>query len=99
MLTLEQAKLYCRIDNQEEDELIKSLIDVADEYIKTACGEYDTNNPKAKLCQRILVNHWYENRAATGSTKGLKYSLDNLLLQIRYGNESRDDSNENESVQ
>ena len=99
MLTLEQAKLYCRIDNQEEDELIKTLIEVADEYIKTACGEYDTSNPKAELCQRILVNHWYENRAATGSTKGLKYSLDNLLLQIRYGNEGSDDSNENESVQ
>ena len=80
MLTLEQAKLYCRIDNQEEDELIKTLIEVADEYIKTACGEYDTENPKAELCQRILVNHWYENRTAIGSTKGLKYSLDNLLI-------------------
>ena len=43
MLTLEQAKLYCRIDNEEEDELMKSLIDAADGYIKTACGEYNRN--------------------------------------------------------
>lgn len=98
MITIEQAKLYCRIDNEDEDELIGTLIKVADDYIKTACGDYDRNNPKAELCQRILINHWYENRSATGSTKGLKYSLDNLLLQIRYGNEDSD-KNENESIQ
>lgn len=98
MITIEQAKLYCRIDNDDEDELIENLIKVADEYIKTACGEYDQNNPKAELCQRILINHWYENRSATGSTKGLKYSLDNLLLQIRYGNKDSD-KDENESIQ
>lgn len=97
MLTVENAKLYCRIDNNEEDELIKNLIEVADSYIKTACGEYNQDSPKAELCQRILVNHWYENRTAIGSTKGLKYSLDNLLIQIRYGNESSD-SDENESI-
>ena len=97
MLTVEKAKLYCRIDNDEENDLIKNLIEVADSYIKTACGDYDSNSPKAELCQSILVNHWYENRSATGSTKGLKYSLDNLLIQIRYGNESSD-SNENKSI-
>jgi len=97
MLTVENAKLYCRIDNNEEDDLIKNLIDAADSYIKTACGDYNSNSPKAELCQRILVNHWYENRSATGSTKGLKYSLDNLLIQIRYGNEGSD-NNENESI-
>lgn len=99
MITLEQAKLYCRIDNDDEDELINNLIKVADEYIKTACGDYDKNSSKAELCQRILVNHWYENRSAVGNTRGLKYSLDNLLVQIRYGKEeSGDDDEENESV-
>lgn len=100
MITIEQAKLYCRIDNDDddEDELIKNLISAADSYIKTACGDYDKDSPKAELCQRILINHWYENRAATGSTKGLKYSLDNLLIQIRYGNEDSE-KNENKSVQ
>ena len=97
MISVAQAKLYCRIDNDEEDSLIEKLIQVADEYIKTACGNYNPNTPKAELCQSILVNHWYENRSATGNTKGLKYSIDNLLTQIRYGNESSD-SNENESV-
>lgn len=97
MITLAQAKLYCRIDNDDEDNLIQSLIQVADDYIRNACGDYNQNTPKAELCQSILVNHWYENRSATGSTKGLKYSIDNLLMQIRYGNEGSD-SNENESV-
>lgn len=98
MITIEQAKLYCRIDNDEENELIQNLIDTADSYIKTACGEYDKDSSKAELCQKILVNHWYENREATGSSKGIKYSLDNLLLQIRYGNESSDDNDKNESI-
>lgn len=91
MLLLKDAKLFCRIDNDDEDELIRTLIKSADEYIKSACGnDYDANSEKAKLCQCILVNHWYENRNLMGTRKALPYSIENLLLQLRYNGESSD---------
>lgn len=93
MITLKEAKLFCRIDNDEEDALIKSLIKTADDYIENACGkDYDKNSEKAKLCQGILVNHWYENRSLIGNKKALPYSIENLLLQLRYDAESSDEN-------
>lgn len=91
MITLKEAKQYCRIDNDEEDALIRTLIKTADDYIENACGkEYDKNSEKAKLCQGLLVNHWYENRTVMGYKKTLPYSIENLLLQLRYSTESSD---------
>ena len=91
MITLKEAKLYCRIDNDDEDGLIKSLIKTANDYIENACGkDYDKDSEKAKLCQGLLVNHWYENRTLMGYKKVLPYSIENLLLQLRYTAESSD---------
>jgi len=91
MMTLEEAKIFCRIDNDEEDALIRTLLKTADSYIESACGkEYDKSSEKAKLCQGILVNHWYENRSMIGNKKALPYSIENLLLQLRYDIESSD---------
>ena len=70
MLSLKEAKEFCRIDNDDEDALIKTLINTADSYIAEACGEnYNKDSEKAKLCQAMLVNHWYENRDILGNKK------------------------------
>ena len=91
MLSLQEAKDFCRIDNDDEDALIKTLINTADSYIAEACGEnYNKDSEKAKLCQAMLVNHWYENRDILGNKKALRYSVESLMLQLRYGTESSD---------
>lgn len=96
MMTLEEAKTFCRIDNDEEDALIMTLLKTADDYMESACGKnYDKNSEKAKLCQGILVNHWYENRSLIGNKKALPYSIENLLLQLRYTAESSDKDDQN----
>ena len=96
MMTLEEAKTFCRIDNDDEDALIRTLLKTADEYIESACGKkYDKNSEKAKLCQGLLVNHWYENRSLIGNKKALPYSIENLLLQLRYDIESSDENDKN----
>lgn len=38
----------------------------------------------------MLVNHWYENRDILGNKKALRYSVESLMLQLRYGTESSD---------
>jgi len=96
MITLKDVKVFCRIDNDDEDSLLESLIKTANEYIESACGtDYNKNSEKAKLCQCILVNHWYENRSLIGSKKALPYSIENLLLQLRYTAESSDENDQN----
>jgi len=96
VITLKEAKIFCRIDNDEEDALIESLIKTADEYIESACGtDYEKNSEKAKLCQALLVNHWYENRSLIGNKKALPYSIENLLLQLRYGIKGSDENDKN----
>ena len=86
MITLEEAKTFCRIDNDAEDEQIKAFIAAADSFIETACGSnYNKDGAKAKLAQRILINNWYENRDVRGNSKRtLPYTLDSILTQIRY---------------
>ncbi len=80
MLSLKEAKEFCRIDNDDEDTLIKTLINTADSYIAEACGEnYNKDSEKAKLCQAML-----------GNKKALRYSVESLMLQLRYGTESSD---------
>lgn len=96
MISLKEAKVFCRIDNDEEDALIKTLIKTANDYIESACGKnYDKDSEKAKLCQGLLVNHWYENRSLIGNKKALPYSIESLLLQLRYDTESSDENDKN----
>ena len=55
MLSLKEAKEFCRIDNDDEDTLIKTLINTADSYIAEACGEnYNKDSEKAKLCESLV---------------------------------------------
>ena len=99
MMTLEEAKTFCRIDNDDEDDLIKTLLKTAEDYMISACGNhFNKESEKAKLCQGILVNHWYENRTIMGYRKALPYSIENLLLQLRYDSESSDKNDKNSTI-
>ena len=62
MLTLDKAKLFLRIDTEEEDALIQSLINSAVEYIDTATGmtrDAQETEPLAETLQSYLVMGWY----------------------------------------
>lgn len=90
IITLEQMKHYLRLDEDEmiEDELINSLILTAEEYIKNATGfKFETTVPEtAKLIVRLLVSHWYENRAIETSqaTNKIDFTVKALLAQLTY---------------
>lgn len=63
MITLEDAKLFLRIDDDYEDELLKSLIKAAVDYIETATGLDAESQQSIDLCntlQRFLVMQWYK---------------------------------------
>lgn len=68
-VSLEAIKAYARIDGEEEDALLKGLIDAAEEYLSN--GGIDPGLAPAALYQLAvcgIVLHWYENRnVATGA--------------------------------
>ena len=79
IITLEEVKGYARIDIDEDDQLLETLIASAEEYLRNATGkeypEKDENGSKInyeleKICLQLLVAHWYEQRSPTGNGKG-----------------------------
>lgn len=86
-MELEEVKEYLKVEITDDDELIQSLIDASDIYIKNSCGVDYTVSEITKLAQKSLISHWYENRGAVivGTiSKQLEFSLYAILEQIKY---------------
>ena len=88
MVTLEKAKNYLKIDDDinEDNELITTLINAADNYIQQSTGKRNNDNPTYDLCTLLIVAHWYENRqiysAKPGAINQIPLSADALLKHI-----------------
>lgn len=88
IITLEEVKSYARIDIDEDDELLQSLIVSAQEYLKNATGkEYlekdEEGNPISygleKVYLQLLVAYWYEKRIPISD--GSKFSSNNGVVE------------------
>ena len=82
-MTLEEAKLYLRVDMDDDDTLIQALITAAESYIaqqtgktKILAGADENGQPIYedikeselwKLAVKLLLAHWYENRGVETS--------------------------------
>ncbi|ERN54102.1 head-tail connector protein [Alkalihalophilus marmarensis] len=91
MITINEAKLYLRLDEDDdtEDNLIDLLISTAEEYIKSATGfKFENSVPeRAKMIALFLVSHWYENRSITQTGKQvarIDMTARALIEQLRY---------------
>lgn len=86
---LGEVKNYLRIDGSEEDFFLTSLIGASKIYIKNAVGfEVDETNDLHKLAVMLMVSNAYENRLPVGEGEKLAFSLESILLQMRYCYES-----------
>ncbi|MDN4093570.1 head-tail connector protein [Brevibacillus agri] len=84
---LNELKQYLRIDWDDEDVFLTSLLDVAKDYIQKATGkQFNEENPKHRLAAFLYCSHQYENRnpVVSANTKTLEYSLQSLLFQIEW---------------
>lgn len=89
---LEELKQYLRIDGGEEDTFLTSLLSLSKQYIKTATGkEVDETNALHKLAMFLFCAHQYENRnpVITGSSKSLEFSLQSILFQMEWEDETQ----------
>lgn len=83
-MEFEELKLFMRVDSSDEDTLIQGLQFAAEEYMTNAGVTKDYTKFLYILAIKILVGHWYENRSIVGKVDKLAYSLDSMILQLKY---------------
>ena len=83
-MTLDEIKLYCRIDSDDEDTLLLSLIETAKQFLQESAHiVYDEKNNLHEMCIKLLVANWYENRLVNqGNEKEIPYSISCVLNHI-----------------
>lgn len=96
IVTLEETKQYLRIDDNESDSLIISLVNAAEEYLKNATGqEFDNTNNLARIFCWVLISDWYENREYIGKASDkIRPIIESMLAQLKYCYESEEETEE-----
>lgn len=91
MLTLQKAKDYLRVTNDDEDALIEYIIDVAEQYVRDAVSDYDIKikndlfNKKADLVKLALVQNMFDERYFNGSELKENFVIRSMINQLEYG--------------
>ncbi len=93
IITLKEVKEYARIDIEEDDQLLETLIIAAEEYLKNATGkeypETDENGGRIhyaleKIYLQLLIAYWYEKRTPAGGVgENFSYMTKSLMLQLQ----------------
>lgn len=90
-MTIEDVKTYLRVDSDVDNDLITTLMQVAEGYVKDAVTDYDAKaaNPafaiKSEMCQRTLIAEMYENRnVGSKEAKDFSYIVRSMITQMQY---------------
>lgn len=65
-MTLAEAKLHLRVDFDDDDVTIQTLIMAAESYLENATGKKwneEPIEPLAKLTAKLLLGMWYEHES------------------------------------
>jgi uncharacterized phage protein (predicted DNA packaging) len=85
-LTLEEIKLYLRVDETEEDNLITSLELFSREEIEESTGasyEMYKTIELYKIAQLIIITDRYENRASQDSELKSNTALNSIYQKLK----------------
>ena len=86
-MILEKVKDYLRVDGDDEDDLIKVMMEAAKEYIISAVGEYDEDDKTANILFCAIVQNMYDNRELMQSDQQMKkrieYTFQSMILQLQ----------------
>ena len=86
-MTIEQVKDYLRVDGDDDDSIIQTMMEAAKEYIVSAVGEYDKEDKTAKILFCAIVQNMYDNRELMQSDiqqkKAIEYTFKSMILQLQ----------------
>ena len=85
MPTVAEVKSYLRINFDDDDTMLASLILVANEWLKGAVGkDYDNTSERAKMLSLIVISDLYDNRGMTDKLGGTTRRLvSDFALQLK----------------
>ncbi len=87
VLTVDEVKAHLRIEEDEEDEVISSLIRQAQATAEDFCRvQFDENAPEpVRLAIMLMVSHYFENRDNPDRTiyGTMRIAFENLLYPYR----------------
>lgn len=99
ILTLDEVKVWLRVDGEADDTSLLLLIATAEQYLSNATGiEYDSTNTLAKLFCMSLISDWYENREHVSrehvgrESDRTRFTIKSMLMQLTYGGEHNESS-------
>ena len=92
MVTLDDCKLFLRIDTDFEDALIENLIEVAESYLIDGVTDYQINysanenyRKKADLLKKVIVSELFNNREPRNDNRtNFSYAVQSMLNQLKY---------------
>lgn len=82
------SKQYCRIDYNDDDEIIEIMIDATLQELKKMIKNFDEENitQRQKLLIFVTVKQLYDNREKYGDGgKELQTAISSMLLEEMYG--------------
>lgn len=86
-MDLETIKYYLRVDGDDDDSLIQTMMDAGKEFIKSAVGEYNDTDMTARILLLAVVQNMYDNRELMQSEQQVKKRIENtfqsIILQLR----------------
>lgn len=87
VLTVDEVKAHLRIEEDEEDEVISTLIRQAQATAEDFCRvQFDENAPEpVRLAIMLMVSHYFENRDNPDRTiyGTMRIAFENLLYPYR----------------
>lgn len=86
ILTLDETKLWLRVDGNDEDAIIQTLMGAAETYLGNAVEiQFDSTNQLAKLFCFVLCADWYENRELIGSQPSdkVRFTCQSIMTQLQ----------------
>lgn len=84
---LEACKKYMHVDYEDDEDIIKIMMDSVLMEMSALIPEFDKDNLTArqKLIFLISVKDLYDNRGKYGDTKELRNAVSSMLLKEIYG--------------
>ena len=89
-MTLAEVKAYLKVEGDEEDDLLYTMMDAAEEYIKSAVGELDETKKRVKMLYFACVQDMYDNRqlvavSSTGysASQYFRHMVQSLVTQLQ----------------
>ena len=91
-VTLEDVKLYLRIDGDAEDSLLQACMAAAESYLISAVSDYETNYEasadyaaKADLVSLALISEMYRNREPSNDGRAdYPFYIRSQITQLQY---------------